>query len=83
VQIPDSVSISALWNDYDYVRNSLWISPNFTRGSEMCSILRLVFRKPYNGSRYPILEVFKFGFSLFWALVTTFFNGPAPNSIQC
>jgi len=33
VQIPDSVSISALWNDY--VRNSLRISPNFTRGSHV------------------------------------------------
>ena len=28
VQIPDLVSISALWNDY--VRNSLRILPNFT-----------------------------------------------------
>jgi len=27
VQIPDSVSISALWNDY--IRNLLRISPNF------------------------------------------------------
>ena len=54
VQIPYSVSISALWNDYIY--NSLRISPNFTRGSEMWYILRLVFRKPYTGSRYSILE---------------------------
>ena len=44
VQIPDSISICALWNDY--VLNSLRISPNFTRWSEMWSILRLVFRKP-------------------------------------
>ena len=37
MQILDLVSIRALWNDY--IRNSLWISPNFTRGSEMWSIL--------------------------------------------
>jgi len=44
VQIPDSVSISALWNDY--VHNLLQILPNFTRGSKMRWILRLVFRTP-------------------------------------
>ena len=38
VQIPDSVSISALWNDY-----SLQISPNFTHESEVWC---MVFWKP-------------------------------------
>jgi len=44
MQIPDSVSISALWNDY--VRNASWFSPNFTHASKLSSILHLVFWKP-------------------------------------
>jgi len=34
-----------------------------------------MFGKPQTGSRYLILEVYGFGFSLFLALVSTFFKG--------